>query len=163
MSSSSLALLAKQSLVVLEQLHDLIHEVVFVWILLVLNSHVEGLLEDLDNVRSVRGAHKVKRHLQIFHKLVLSLRSSLVNIDLIGNNNARNMRAVVPHLFVPMLQILISDAPIRVKDEDSNMGAEEVRGMQLIEGFLPSRVPHVNLELLSVDDGVVTVHCERMR
>ena len=53
------------------------------------------------------------------------------------------MRALIPHLSVPVAQVGISHLAGDVKDHDANVSSEVVRRVQLVERLLTSCVPDV--------------------
>ncbi len=83
-------------------------------------------------------------------------------IDLICDQNARNVGTVDSHLSVPLGQILVCDFSSGVKDQHTHVRPEVVRWMQLIESFLARCVPNVypRLEAKSADEQVLSVAVE---
>jgi hypothetical protein len=102
------------------------------------------LAEDGDDVGSVGSTHKFKGALDVFDKLVLAVGDGLgVQIDLVGDDHARNVGAVVAQFLVPVLEILIGDLARGVEDQDANVRAIVIRRVQLIERLLSRSVPNV--------------------
>ena len=66
----------------------------------------------------------------------------------------------MPQFFVPVLQILVGDSTVSVEDKDAHMSAKVVGWVQLVEGVLAGRVPHVYFHVLAVDLCIVSVHRE---
>lgn len=109
-----------------EQVLYLLEEVLPVGVLLVGDSHIQGVLEYRDHVGTVGRTHKVEWDTQILNELVLSLRGTLINVDLVSNDDARHVWALSAHLFVPTLQVLVGHLARRVKDKNGGMCAEVV-------------------------------------
>ena len=61
------------------------------------------------------------------------------------------MRALVPHLRVPVSQIRVGDLSRHIEDHNADMRAKVICRMQLIERFLSSSVPNVY-----INDGVMS-------
>ena len=57
------------------------------------------------------------------------MRCLLLNVDLVRDAYARDVRALVSHLSVPLAQVLVSDLPHHIEDHDTDVGAEIVRRM----------------------------------
>ena len=101
-----------------EKLLHVLEEILPVRIILVLDCHVESLPKNSDDVGSVCRRHKIEGYTQILHKLVLSLRGSLIDVDLVCDNDAWNVWGMMSHLLVPTLQVLVSHLARGVKDKD---------------------------------------------
>ena len=142
----------------LQQVKHVVHEVVLVRIFLVFYCHIQRIFKYLYNISPISSGNEVERNSELFHELILPLRGSLINIDLICNDDARNGRTMVPHLLVPVLQVLVGNPSVGVKNQNAAVGTEVVRGVQLVEGLLACGVPDVDLQLLSLVGRVVTVH-----
>ena len=110
---------------------------------LVVDGHVEGLLEDGDHVGAVRRTDEVEGTADLLDELVPAGGGLLVHVYFVGNDHAGDVGTLLPHFLVPVLQVLIRDFPIRVEHQDARVRPEVVRRVQLIEGVLPSRVPNV--------------------
>ena len=128
---------------VVQQVQNVIHEVVLVRIFLVVKSCFKGLLKDGNNVGAICGRYEFKWALNLLNKLVATVHSLLLHINLVGNDNAGNVRALISHLRVPSTKILVSHLAGHVEYHYCNVSAEIVSWMQFIEWFLPGRVPDV--------------------
>ena len=62
---------------------------------------------------------------------------------IVRDADARDVRALVSHLSVPISQIRVGDLSRHIEDHNADMRAEVICRMQLIERFLTSRVPNV--------------------
>lgn len=131
------------SLSILKKVLNLLEEVFTIWVILVLDCHVEGLSEDGNHIGAIGSWHKIERDSQIFHKFVFALSCSLINVYLICDDNARDVRSMMSHFLVPALQVLVGYLAGGVKNKDGCWGSEIVRGMELVEGLLAGSVPYI--------------------
>ena len=110
---------------------------------LVVEPHLERLLEHGDDIGAVGRRYKVERTDDLLNEFVATGGGLFVHVDFVSDDHAGNVRAVVAQLLVPVLQVLISDFAVCVKHQDADVRSVVVGGMQLIEGLLARCVPDV--------------------
>ena len=108
-------------------------DVVLMGVQLVMEPLLERLLENAYHVRAIRGGHEFKRTSDFVDKYVLTLDCVLVEVNLVRYNKHRNVRAVHSQLFVPILQILVSNLAVYVENHHTHMRTKVVRAVQLVE------------------------------
>jgi phage-related protein len=67
----------------------------------------------------------------------------VVNIDLVGHEDAGDGGTIFPELVVPVLEVLVGDLAGDIEDKDAAVGAIIIRRVQAIERLLPSCVPEI--------------------
>jgi hypothetical protein len=97
---------------VLQQIHHIVHEVVFVGIRLIVKRHIKGLLEDRHYVGSVSRGYKIELASNFFDKFVFPRGRLFVHVYFIGDRHTGDVGALVAHFFVPVLQVLVGDLTI---------------------------------------------------
>ena len=102
-------------------------------IFLIVESCLKGLLKDSDDVGAVSSRYELKWALYLLNKLVATMHSLLLHINLVGNDDAGDVRALVSHLRVPSAKILVSDLSSHVEHHYRYMSSEIVCGMKFIE------------------------------
>jgi len=100
---------------------------------LVVQSHLQGLFKDLDDVGAIGSGHKFKWATYFSDKVVASLRDLLVHIDFVGDDHARDVGALLSHLLVPIPQVLVSYLSLRIEHEHGDVSAVVVRAVQLVK------------------------------
>ena len=101
------------------------------------------MLEDGDDVGAVRGRYELKRAIDLFKEFVAAVDCLLLHVDLVGDADAGDVRALVAHLRVPVPQIGVGHLARHVENHDADVRAEVVRRVQLIERFLTRCVPDI--------------------
>ena len=112
-------------------------------IFLVVKSSFQRLLENCNDVGSIGSGNEFKGALDLLKELVASVDGLLLQVHLVCNANARDVRALIPHLSVPVAQIRVSNFASDIEDHDADVGTEVIGRVQLVEGLLTSRVPNV--------------------
>ena len=128
---------------VIQQVQDIVHEVVFVRILLVLEASLESLLEDRHDVCSISCRYELKRALDLFEEFVAAMNCLFLQIYLVGNADAGDVGALVSHLRVPVPQVCVGDFARHVENHDADVRTEVVGGVKLVEGLLAGRIPDI--------------------
>ena len=128
---------------VVEEVKNIVHEVVLMRILLVLQTCFEGLLENGHHIRTIRCRHEFKRTIDLFTELVPAIDCLLLQVDLVRNDDAGDVLALVPHLSIPVAKVRVCDLAGHIKHHDAYVGPEVVGRMQLVERLLACRVPDI--------------------
>ena len=119
--------------VVFEQVKNIVHEVIFMWVLFIMQGVLEGLLEYRYNIDSVCCRHKLQGALYFLNELVSACSCLFVHVDFVCDYDAGYVRTLVAHFLVPVPKILISHLPIHVKHQDASMRSKVIGWVQLIE------------------------------
>jgi hypothetical protein len=85
--------------IIAQQLEDLRDEVLLAS--LVCHGHLDGLLEQLDDVRAVCRGDEVKREVVLCRERKCLCCDLLVDVDFVGNADARDGLTVIAELLVP--------------------------------------------------------------
>ena len=128
---------------VVQQVENIVHEIILMWIELVMQASFQTLLEDGDHIRAIGCRYELQRAANLFKELVSAIDGLLLQVDLVSNADAGNVRALVSHLSVPVAQISIGDLACDVENHDAYVGAEVVRRVKLIERLLTCSIPDV--------------------
>jgi hypothetical protein len=128
---------------IVKKIQDVIHEVILVWIFLVVKPCLESLLKYCNYISAVGCWHELKGALNFFAELISPIRCLLLHIDFVGNADAGNVWALIPHFSVPCPQVLVCYLTSHIKHHNANVCAKVVRWVQLVEWLLTSGVPYV--------------------
>ena len=82
---------------------------------LVVEPHLKRLLEHGDDVSTVGRRYEVERTADLLDEFVATGSGLFVHVDFVSDDHARNVRAVVAQLLVPVFQVLISDFAVCVE------------------------------------------------
>ena len=66
-----------------------------------------------------------------------------MEVDFVRDADARDMRALVSHLSVPISKIRVGHLSRDIEYHDTDMGAKVVRRVQLVKRLLASRIPNI--------------------
>jgi len=120
-----------------------VREVVLVRVKFVMQSLLKCLLEKANDVCSIRCGHELKWASNFVDKYILSFDRIFIKVYLVRYTEHRDVGAVDPKLFIPILEILIGDLAVHIKDHHTYMRSKVVRDVQFIKRFLPRGVPDV--------------------
>ena len=98
-----------------------------------MGAQFECLLEYSYDVRTVGRRHEVKWASYFFYELVPARCDLLVHINFVSDHEARNVRTVTPHLFVPVLKVSVRYLALRIEDQNAYVRAEVVGWVQFVE------------------------------
>ena len=126
-----------------KQIQNVVREVVLMRVKFVMQSLLKRLLEKANDVCSVRCGHELKWASNFVDKYILSFDRIFIKVYLVRYAEHRDVRAVDPKLFIPILEILIGDLAVHIKDHHTYMRSKVVRAVQFIKRFLPRGVPDV--------------------
>jgi len=96
-------------------LQALVHKI-FCCVLLILKPRHDDVVEDLHHVSAIRRRAKEKRKTVLVRELESLLCYHVVYIDLIGNDDTGNLRAIPSKLGIPLGEIYICLLPSSIKN-----------------------------------------------
>ena len=128
---------------IIKKIQDVIHEVILMWILLVVQPCFESLLKYCHYIGAISCWHELKRALNFFTELIPAVRCLFLHINFVCNTDAGNVWALIPHFSIPRPQVLVGYLACNVEHHYANVCAKVVRWVQLIEWFLTSSVPDI--------------------
>ena len=128
---------------IVEQVQNIIHKIVFVWILFVVKSLFKRLLKDGDDVCAIGCRDKFQRAIDFFKELVAAIDSLFLQINFVRDADAGNMWALIAHFSIPVSQIGIGNLSCHIEYQNANVRAKVVSRVQFIERLLSSSVPNV--------------------
>ena len=149
-SRSCTSTYASSWLRIIEQVQNIIHKIVFVWVLFVVESWFKSLLKDGDDICAIGCWDKFQRAINLFKELVAAIDSLFLQINFVRDADARNVRALIAHFSVPVSQIGIGHFSCHIEYQNANVRAKVVSRMQFIERLLTGRVPNVYRNVILV-------------
>ena len=149
-SRSCTSTYASSWLRIIEQVQNIIHKIVLMWVLFVVESWFKRLLKDGDDICAIGCWDKFQRAINLFKELVAAIDSLFLQIYFVCDADARNVRALIAHFSVPVSQIGIGHFSCHIEYQNANVRAKVVSRMQFIERLLTGRVPNVYRKVISV-------------
>ena len=119
--------------VIFEQVKNVVHKVIFMWILFIMQSVLKGLFEDGYYIDPVGRRDKLQRAFNFFNKLVSACSSLLIHVNFVSDHYARDVRALVAHFLIPVPEIYISHFSIHVKHQYACMSTKIISWVKFIE------------------------------
>ena len=133
---------------IVEQVQNIIHKIVFMWVLFVVKTLFKRLLKDGDDVCAIGCWDKFQRAINLFKELVAAVNSLFLQIYFVRDADAGNMWALIAHFCVPVPQIGIGNLSCHIKYQNANVRAKVVSRVQFIERLLSSSVPNVYRKII---------------
>ena len=135
---------------IVKQVQNIIHKIIFMWVLFVVKTLFKCLLKDGDDVCAIGCWDKFQRAINLFKELVAAIDSLFLQIYFVCDADARNMWALIAHFCVPVPQIGIGNLSCHIKYQNANVRAKVVSRVQFIERLLSSSVPNVYKKIILI-------------
>ena len=102
-------------------------------VLLVVQSCLEGLLEDSHHIGSICCRYKLKWALNLFDELIATTHGLFLHVNFVCDADAGNVGDLVAHLAVPLAHVLVRHLTSHVEHHDADVCSEVIRRVQVVE------------------------------
>jgi hypothetical protein len=127
-----------------------------------LDGQPDGLLEALDDIRTVACRDKEKRQVPFRGEGKDLLHDPVVNVDLVRDDDDGDALPVLVQLLEPFGEVIVRRLPRDVEAQDAAVGLVVVGRVHGAEPLLARGVPKVHAHLLLVHFGLVTEQRQRV-